>query len=126
MRPFRAPRSVALPTAVLAALATAACFSEAPPSAAPPGPVAPMTATVEAGAATNTFTPSAVTIAKGGTVTWTIGTRRHNVTFFANPAAPASVEAGTNVTASRTFPQAGSYPYNCSLHAGMTGIITVQ
>ena len=126
MRPFRAPVSVTLPTAVLAALATAACFSEAPPPAAPPGPVAPMTAAVEAGSATNTFTPSSVTISKGGSVTWTIGTRRHNVVFFANPAAPAGVEAGTNVTASRTFTQSGTYPYNCSLHAGMTGTVVVQ
>jgi plastocyanin len=126
MRPFRPPVSLARPAAVLAALVTSACFSEAPPPAAPPGPIAPMTAAVEAGSATNTFTPSAVTIAKGGTVTWTIGTRRHNVVFFANPAAPAGIEAATGVTASRTFPQTGTYPYNCSLHAGMTGIVNVQ
>lgn len=126
MRPFRAPVSVTLPAAILAALATAACFSEAPEPAAPPGPVAPMTAAVEAGSATNTFTPSTVTIAKGGTVTWTIGTRRHNVVFFANPAAPAGIEAATSVTQSRTFLQSGTFPYNCSLHAGMTGSVVVQ
>ena len=123
MRPDRLP--VALSAVALATLAVAACFSEAPP-AVPTGPVAPMTASVEAGSTTNTFTPSTVTIAKGGTVTWTIGTRRHNVVFFANPLAPTGIEAATSITASRTFTAAGTYPYNCSLHAGMTGTVVVQ
>jgi plastocyanin len=123
MRPFRL--RVTLSVAALAPLAVAGCFSEAPP-AVDPASLPPMTATVEAGATTNTFTPSAVRIQKGGTVTWTIGARRHNVTFFANPNAPQNVESLTNVTQSRTFTQSGTYPYNCSLHAGMTGTVTVQ
>lgn len=123
MRPFRLPVTRSL--AALAPLALAGCFSEGP-APVDPSTLPPMAATVEAGATTNTFTPSATTIAKGGTVTWTIGARRHNVTFFANPAAPAPVESATNVTQSRTFTQAGTYPYNCSLHAGMTGTITVK
>jgi plastocyanin len=124
MRP--SPRSVLRVTTVtLVATAAAACFSEAPPVVAPP-PVLPQTATVEASSTANTFTPNAVTIAKGGSVTWTIGTRRHNVTFFANASAPANIESTTNVTASRTFTAVGTYPYNCSLHAGMTGTVIVQ
>ena len=107
----------------LAATASASCFSEAPPA---PPPVAPMTATVEAGASTNTFTPSTVTIKRGGTVTWTIGARRHNVQFFAAAGAPTNIAAATNVTESRQFPTAGSFPYNCSLHAGMVGSVVVQ
>jgi plastocyanin len=121
MRPFRLPAVLA----ALVPLAVAGCFSEAPPEV-PAGPVAPLTATVEAGSTTNTFSPSNVAIQKGGTVTWTIGTRRHNVVFFANPNAPQNVEAATSVTASRTFPLSGTYPYNCSLHAGMTGTVVVQ
>jgi plastocyanin len=109
--------------AALVATTAAACFSGEPPTA---GPVAPQTATVEAGAAANTFSPSIVTVAKGGTVTWTIGARRHNVTFFANPNAPTNVESVTNTTATRTFTAAGTFPYNCSLHAGMTGSVIVQ
>jgi plastocyanin len=116
---FRASVTVAL------SVAAAACFSDAPPVVAPP-PVLPQTASVEASSTANTFSPSQVTIAKGGTVTWTIGTRRHNVTFFANPSAPTNVESNTNTTASRTFTAAGSFPYNCTLHAGMTGIVIVQ
>ena len=124
MRP--SPRSLLRAgTAAALTVATAACFSEAPPVVAPP-PVLPQTATVEASATANTFSPSQVTIAKGGTVTWTIGTRRHNVTFFANPAAPTNIESTTSTTASRTFTAAGTYPYNCSLHAGMTGTVIVQ
>ena len=119
-------RSTLRPAAVtLTALATAACFSDAPPVVAPP-PVLPTTATVEASSTANTFSPATVTIAKGGSVTWNIGTRRHNVTFFANPAAPLNIESATSVTQSRTFTAAGTYPYNCSLHAGMTGTVIVQ
>jgi plastocyanin len=27
---------------------------------------------------------------------------------------------------SRTFPAAGNFPYNCTLHAGMNGTVNVQ
>ena len=123
MRFLRLPS--ALPVVALLAPLVASCFSDAPPVVAPP-PVLPTTAAVEASSTANTFTPANVTIAKGGTVTWSIGTRRHNVTFFGNAGSPANVESATSTTASRTFPVAGVYPYNCSLHAGMTGSVTVQ
>ena len=125
MRPT--PRSlIRVTTAALVAVGAAACFSEAPPVVAPP-PVLPTTADVVAGSTANTFSPNTVTIAKGGTVTWSIGTRNHNVTFFGGSAgAPTNIPTATNTTASRTFPTAGSFPYNCTLHAGMTGIVVVQ
>ena len=122
MRPLRSSLVRSTPIA-LAAVVTASCFSGAPPTA---GPVAPPTAAVEASASANTFSPSLVTVAKGGTVTWSIGTRRHNVTFFGNPAAPANVESSASITATRTFPAVGTFPYNCSLHPGMTGTVVVQ
>ena len=92
----------------------------------PTTPSAPTTATVEAGAATNTFTPPSVTIARGGTVTWTFGARPHNAAFNAVTGAPANVPTTSNAQVARTFPTAGTFPYVCTLHTGMTGSVTVQ
>jgi plastocyanin len=69
-----------------------------------------------------------VTIATGGTVTWQFtGSARHNVTF--SGAAPAGgnipdTDAGASV--SRTFGTAGTYGYQCTRHAGMTGQVIVS
>jgi plastocyanin len=87
---------------------------------------APTTATVVSGAAANTFTPQDITIAVNGTVTWTFGARPHNVIFNAVAGAPANVATTTNNSVSRQFPTAGSFPYVCNLHAGMTGTVTVR
>lgn len=87
---------------------------------------APLTATVVSGAAANTFTPNDLTIAIGGMVTWTFGARPHNVIFNAVTGAPANVATTTNASVSRTFPTAGTFPYLCNLHAGMSGTVTVR
>jgi plastocyanin len=87
---------------------------------------APAAATVVAGAAANTFTPIDLTVAIGGTVTWTFGARPHNVIFNTVAGAPTNVATTTNASVSRTFPTAGTFPYLCNLHAGMTGTVTVR
>jgi plastocyanin len=110
------------PFAILAALALGACTSDDPE---PTAPDAPQTASVTASATANTFSPSTVTIARGGTVTWTFGARPHNVTFGAT-GAPASVPTTTNAQVARQFPTAGSFAYDCTLHAGMSGTVVVQ
>jgi plastocyanin len=80
--------------------------------------------------AQNTFVPATVTIAPGGMVTWTFGAQPpegHNVTFTGTtPTPPPNIGNSINTTASRTFPNAGSYPYTCTLHAGMNGTVNVQ
>jgi plastocyanin len=69
------------------------------------------------------FNPSSTTIAAGGEVTWTWGgTVGHNVTFSTGPNSATQ----TSGTFSRTFPTAGSYPYQCTIHSGMDGTIIVQ
>jgi plastocyanin len=105
------------------ALSLTACFSEAPLPAAPAPAAA---ADVTASSTANIFSPTTVTIAKGGTVTWTIGTRNHNVTFVQAAGAPANVPTATNTTATRQFAQPGTFAYVCSLHAGMVGTVVVQ
>jgi plastocyanin len=76
------------------------------------------------------FEPLAVHIIRGGSVTWLIGRQGnpigHNVTF-ATSGAPANIprtEGGALV--SLLFPTAGSFAYECTLHAGMTGTVHVH
>jgi plastocyanin len=123
------------PTPLLAALAMslAACGGgggggDGPTNPTPPNPPtpAPSAATVQALASSNAFSPSQVTIARNGTVTWNFSTLTHNVTFTGGTGAPANVPETTNAQVSRTFGTAGSFPYRCTLHDGMNGSVTVQ
>lgn len=73
----------------------------------------------------NEFTPSTVTIAPGGTVTWSFATVLHNVNFSGG-GAPDAIPNSANTSVARAFPTAGSFAYSCSLHAGMNGAVVVQ
>jgi plastocyanin len=85
----------------------------------------PSTATVTA-TADRTFSPSRVTIAAGGTVTWQFSAT-HNVTFSgAAPAGGSIANSGGGTSASRQFATPGTYGYECTLHSGMTGTVVVQ
>jgi plastocyanin len=88
------------------------------PSAAPPVQATPAIQ----------FTPAAVELTAGGTVTFQFGPVEHNVYFDnAPPGAPANITApSTNQSITRTFPTAGQFRYNCHIHPGMTGIINVR
>jgi plastocyanin len=118
----------------LVALALAACGGDGggtgpvdptPPVQKPPAePVA--SATVAAGANSNDFSPSDVLLKLGGTVTWTFGARPHNVIFGQASGAPADIPVTSNTQASRTFNTAGTFSYDCTLHAGMSGTVRVQ
>ncbi len=72
----------------------------------------------------NQFTPANRTVMLGSTVTfrWASGSVTHNVTFNDGPAS-GNQSSGTF---DRLFDVAGSYPYQCTIHNGMTGTITVQ
>lgn len=79
------------------------------------------------GYASYAFSPSSVTITKGGTVTWTNGggTVAHNVTFT-GAGSPSNVGNFTSGTSTRTFNTAGTFSYQCTNHPGMSGTVTVQ
>ncbi len=81
--------------------------------------------TANVGTTANTFTVPSVTIAVGGMVTWDIGQIAHNVTFN-TAGAPQTIATTSATAASRTFANAGTFPYNCTLHAGMNGTVIVQ
>ena len=87
---------------------------------AAPGQSANVTAT-----SGSQFEPKTVTISPGGSVTWTFQ-MLHNVTFTGASPAGGNIPEQSTGSASRTFPTAGTYNYNCTLHGGMTGTVTVQ
>lgn len=83
------------------------------------------------------FVNATVTIAVGGTVTWTHnGSNPHTVTAD-DDSFDSSPNCGTNPlpfvsdcledgdTFEWTFPEAGAYSYRCKVHGGMTGTVTV-
>jgi plastocyanin len=86
----------------------------------------PSTAAVTA-TTSDTFSPVTVAIAPGGTVTWTFtSAREHNVTFTGTLPPGGNIGNSISTTVSRSFPNAGTYPYSCTLHQGMNGTVNVQ
>ncbi len=81
--------------------------------------------------ASNSFTPSALSIMQGDTVVWTVTSGSHNVNgsltaFPGNPAGFGPNTVGSSWTFSHTFTVAGTYSYQCDPHSGsMTGTVTV-
>ncbi len=73
----------------------------------------------------NLFTPPCTKVPVGSTVTWTwSGANPHNVTF-ANSALGAS-QTQTAGTYQKTFANAGTFNYDCTVHPGMSGSVQVQ
>ena len=74
----------------------------------------------------DTFSPAAVTINQGESVTWTNGGGNHNVVLADGDVALNSPSTlGWTVT--HTFNAAGTFSYYCAIHRaiGMTGTVTV-
>jgi len=84
--------------------------------------VAPANATVVAPG--NAFQPATVDVRAGGTVTWSFGSTAHMVNFT-TPGAPANIPALQNGSASRTFPNHGTFGYQCS-GPQMSGVVRVH
>ena len=73
------------------------------------------------------FSPNDIVVAVGSSVSYTFQSVGHNVTFSAVAGAPPSIlGTNSNTTISVTFATAGTFPYQCTIHPGMTGTVTVQ
>jgi plastocyanin len=86
----------------------------------------PLVATVTVG--DNFFNPMNLTIGVTGTVTWDWGAGgvTHNVTFANVAGAPTDIGDRNSGTVDRTFPTAGTFNYQCTIHPGMNGQVMVQ
>jgi plastocyanin len=71
----------------------------------------------------NFFDPPALEVAPGATVVWAWASSGtvHNILF---DDAVTSGEKGSG-TFERTFAAEGNFPYHCTIHAGMTGVVNV-
>lgn len=74
------------------------------------------------------FTPSQISIAKGGTVTWTNNDSiTHTVIDdLSNVGGPASGDIAPGQTYTFTFDKTGSFQYHCRIHPSMRGTIVVK
>ena len=124
--------NVILPIIGLAAGMASCGKSSAPPTQPTPAAQtqteqAKATITIPAGDpyyGTSTFTPGNVTIAVGGTVTWSNKDgQAHNSTSDGG-LWMQDIAAGGEFT--RTFSTAGTFAFHCAIHAGMAGTITVK
>ena len=77
---------------------------------------------------TDSFDPASLTVAVGTTVSFTFEATGHNVTFnAATNGRPADITGiNSNTTITRQFNTAGTFAYQCTIHAGMTGTVIVQ
>ncbi|MBD0321184.1 MAG: Ig-like domain-containing protein, partial [Gemmatimonadetes bacterium] len=92
----------------------------------PPPPTTPPTGSATVTTPGESFAPPTVTIGVGGTVTWQISGATHNVTFGALAPQGGNIADTRAATVSRQFSAPGSYDYQCTRHAGMTGRVVVQ
>ncbi|NUQ12963.1 MAG: Ig-like domain-containing protein [Gemmatimonadaceae bacterium] len=74
----------------------------------------------------NSFIPFEVFIRVGEPVYFEFPQLAHNVIFNAAAGAPADIQQTRNATVARTFGTAGRFLYDCTLHPGMTGAVTVN
>jgi plastocyanin len=110
-----------LPLALAAALVLAGCGGVGGGDAG--AEAAPVTGVTEVAAKDNRFTPAAIQVPAGTTVTWAFGDRfvPHDVTGEGW----GSGEPQRSGTFTHTFDQPGTYPYRCTLHDGMDGLVVV-
>lgn len=71
------------------------------------------------------YAPNPVTIAAGGSVTWTNSdTTTHTATSDSGAFSSGNIAPGATYT--YTFPSRGTFTYHCTLHQGMVGSVIVQ
>jgi plastocyanin len=74
----------------------------------------------------NTFTPAQATIRVGQSVLFDFPADIHNVIFQQRTGKPADIAATSSQAITRTFATAGTFPFDCTLHPGMSGTVIVN
>lgn len=76
----------------------------------------------------NLFSPFQVSIRVGETVLFDFPPEPHNVIFAQRTGRPADIPTPSSLPGfvTRTFTTAGTFPYDCTLHPGMSGQVIVS
>ena len=117
--PTATPATATATPAPTAATAVPSAAGTATPTSAPTT-AAPSTASVSISGFA--FQPATVTIAKGGTVTWTNNDGTAHTVKFPDSESPA---LSSGKTYSKTFDTTGTFSYICGIHTYMHGTVTV-
>jgi plastocyanin len=72
------------------------------------------------------FVPFEVTISVGQSVFFEFPQTTHNAIFQRKAGAPQDILETRNETVPRVFNLAGQFPYDCTLHPGMSGVVNVN
>ena len=72
------------------------------------------------------FVPFTTEIQRGETVTFDFPAELHNVIFENRTGAPQDIPATSNRSVTRRFDVIGDFPYDCTLHPGMSGSVVVR
>lgn len=84
------------------------------------------TVTIAADGGVGSYTPADITVGAGAAVVWRNASGyAHNV-IFADTSIDSSRLFADGEEWTTTFPAPGTYPYHCSLHPTMTGVVTVD
>ena len=72
------------------------------------------------------FTPSTITVSAHSTVKWTNKDGVAHTVTSSNGMFASSGNINSGSTYSVQFNTAGTYPYSCTIHPGMNGVVIVQ
>jgi plastocyanin len=110
-----------VPAVLAAAVVLAGCGGD--DGGAARADAAPVTGVTEVAAKDNHFTPAAIQVPTGTTVTWRFedGLVPHDVKADGF----TSGDPQRKGTFAHTFDRPGTYPYRCTVHDGMTGRVVV-
>ena len=124
--PTLAPFAVALSAGALLLALQGCNDSKNPTSPGGGGTTADHVITIAAENGANSYSPSPDTVTVGQTVAWknTAGTT-HTATSDASAFNTGNIGNGAT-SAAITMGTAGSFPYHCSIHPSMTGILVVK
>jgi len=119
----RLPLLLLAPLALAAALVLAGCGDDGGGAGTGVAAAAPVAGVTRVAAKDNRFTPPAIQVPAGTTVTWAFedGLVPHDVTGDGW----RSGDPQRKGTFAHTFDRPGTYPYRCTVHDGMNGRVVV-